>query len=342
MRSLLRTGLFLLPLLAAGCDHIEYHPYDTDISGEQNINAKNIARIEAACRGRQTVRFAMISDTQRWYDETEKAVEALNARDDIDFVLHGGDLSDFGLKKEFMWQRDILNRLRVPYVCLLGNHDCQGTGEAVFEKIFGPSDFAFTAADVRFVCLNTNAMEYDYSHPVPDFDFLEHEYGSFAPPARRTIFAMHVRPYDFQFNNNVAKVFEHYVMRFPQPLCCIFGHEHRWIEEDIFGDGMKGFASSGPEESRHINRWLSGNCFGDYYTRTGLDYRQREMITFCFIAAQGGCEPQLISHAAGNMKVGNDKAFLIKIISQCLPYIGYPRSLNALRCVNDAAAQQGE
>jgi 4-carboxymuconolactone decarboxylase len=47
------------------------------------------------------------------------------------------------------------------------------------------------------------------------------------------------------------------------------------------------------------------------------------MITFCFLAAQGGCEPQLTSHAAGNMKVGNDKAFLIKIISQCLPYIGY-------------------
>ena len=108
---------------------------------------------------------------------------------------------------------------------------------------------------------------------------------------------------------------------------------------DIFGDGMKGFATSGPEESRHINRWLSGNCFGDYYTRKGLDYGQREMITFCFLAAQGGCEPQLTSHAAGNMKVGNDKAFLIKIISQCLPYIGYPRSLNALRCVNEAAAQ---
>ncbi len=106
---------------------------------------------------------------------------------------------------------------------------------------------------------------------------------------------------------------------------------------DIFGEGMKGFATSGPEESRHINRWLSGNCFGDYYTRTGLDYRQREMITFCFLAAQGGCEPQLTSHAAGNMKVGNDKAFLIKIISQCLPYIGFPRSLNALRCVNEAA-----
>ncbi len=109
---------------------------------------------------------------------------------------------------------------------------------------------------------------------------------------------------------------------------------------DIFGEGMRDFWKSGPEESRHINTWLADNCFGDYYTRTGLDYRQREMITFCFLAAQGGCEPQLTSHAAANMRIGNDKEFLIKIISQCLPYIGYPRSLNALRCVNDAAKQE--
>ena len=106
---------------------------------------------------------------------------------------------------------------------------------------------------------------------------------------------------------------------------------------DIFGEHMQDFWKSGPEESRHINRWLAANCFGDYYTRTGLDHKQREMITFCFLAAQGGCEPQLTSHAAANIKIGNDKTFLIKIISQCLPYIGYPRSLNALGCVNKAA-----
>lgn len=106
---------------------------------------------------------------------------------------------------------------------------------------------------------------------------------------------------------------------------------------DIFGDRMRKFYQSGPEESRHINRWLAENCFGDYYTRKGLDLKQREMITFCFLAVQGGCEPQLTSHAAANLRLGNDKAFLIKIVSQCLPYIGYPRSLNALRCINDAA-----
>lgn len=106
---------------------------------------------------------------------------------------------------------------------------------------------------------------------------------------------------------------------------------------DIFGEGMKEFYKSGPKETVHINRWLAGNCFGDYYTRTGLDLKQREMITFCFFAAQGGCEPQLTSHAAGNMKIGNNKEFLIKVVSQCVPYIGYPRSLNAISCINNAA-----
>ena len=105
---------------------------------------------------------------------------------------------------------------------------------------------------------------------------------------------------------------------------------------DIFGEGMRGFANAGNPQTRHINKWLVDNCFGDYYTRKGLDLKQREMITFCFLAAQGGCEPQLVSHAKANMRIGNDKAFLIKVVSQCLPYIGYPRSLNALRCVEEA------
>ncbi len=100
---------------------------------------------------------------------------------------------------------------------------------------------------------------------------------------------------------------------------------------DIFGDGMREAWKQG-----HINRWLAANCFGDYYTRTGLTLAQREMITFCFLAAQGGCEPQLTSHAKGNMNLGNDRDFLIRVISQCLPYIGYPRSLNAIACVDKA------
>lgn len=100
----------------------------------------------------------------------------------------------------------------------------------------------------------------------------------------------------------------------------------------IFGEHMLEAWKTGT-----INRWLAANCFGDYYTRTGLDLKARELITFCFLAAQGGCEPQLVAHSQGNMNLGNGKDFLLRVILQILPYIGYPRSLNAITCVNKAA-----
>ncbi len=103
-------------------------------------------------------------------------------------------------------------------------------------------------------------------------------------------------------------------------------------QAEIFGAHMLEAWKAG-----HINRWLAANCFGDYYTRGGLDLRQRELITFCFLAAQGGCEPQLVAHAKGNMNMGNGKDYLLRVVSQCLPYIGYPRSLNAIAAVNRAA-----
>ena len=88
-----------------------------------------------------------------------------------------------------------------------------------------------------------------------------------------------------------------------------------------------------------INRFLATNCFGDYYTRKGLDYKNRELITFCFLASLGGCELQLLAHSQANFMQGNDKEFLIEIVYQLVPYIGYPRSLNAISIVNKAAEE---
>ena len=203
---------------------VEYHPYDTRINGPTGINARNIARIEAACKGKRMIRFAQISDTQRWYDETEDAVRALNARDDIDFVIHTGDMADFGMRDEFERQR--------------GNHDCLATGERIFNKIFGEVDFAFTAGDVRFVCLNTNALEFDHDTPVPNFDFLERQIDGFPAGAEKTVVVMHAKPYSEQFDNNVAKIFQQTIRQFPNLQFCMNGHGHNFAAEDLFDDGV--------------------------------------------------------------------------------------------------------
>ena len=103
-------------------------------------------------------------------------------------------------------------------------------------------------------------------------------------------------------------------------------------QAEIFGESMREAWKKGP-----INRWLAANCFGDYYMRGGLDLKQREMITFCFLLSQGGCEPQLTAHARGNMRIGNSREFLERVVFNCLPYVGYPRSLNAMACIDKAA-----
>ena len=103
---------------------------------------------------------------------------------------------------------------------------------------------------------------------------------------------------------------------------------------DIFGKHM-----NEAWKKATVNKWLASNCFGDYYTRTGLDLKQREMITFCFLYAQGGCEPQAIAHAKANIRLGNDQDFLIKVVSQNIPFVGYPRSLNAIDCIEKASKE---
>lgn len=233
-----RALLIFLLCMMYSCDMFDYHPYDGRIKGERAINNKNIGIIEEKLRGKKSFKFAFISDTQRWYDDTEDAVKDINKRNDLDFVIHGGDVSDFGLTDEFLWQRDILNKLKVPYIVIVGNHDHLANGEEVFAKVFGESKNSFMAGNVKIVYLDTNALEFDYSHPIPDFQFIRDENNLENKEHQKTIFAMHARPYSEQFNNNVADIFHDEIKKYPNLLFCLNGHDHSLKITDIFEDGI--------------------------------------------------------------------------------------------------------
>lgn len=110
----------------------------------------------------------------------------------------------------------------------------------------------------------------------------------------------------------------------------------RELQDKYFGAEMiQMMNDNAPEGQQHFNRFLEGFCFGDFYTRDGLNDQQRELITFVFIATLGGCENQLRGHTQGNLNVGNDKEKLVSAITVILPYIGFPRALNALAIVNE-------
>lgn len=108
------------------------------------------------------------------------------------------------------------------------------------------------------------------------------------------------------------------------------------VQQEIFGaDNINKMRDAAPEELKHIQDYLSAYCFGDFYTRGTLDLKMRELITFCAICCLGGCEPQAKSHAGANISVGNTREMLIDAVTQCLPFIGFPRTLNAISCINE-------
>jgi 4-carboxymuconolactone decarboxylase len=100
--------------------------------------------------------------------------------------------------------------------------------------------------------------------------------------------------------------------------------------------------ASAADDELHFQQFLSANCFGDYYTRGGIDVRTRELLTFAMLAALGGCDPQVKGHVAANLHVGNDRQLLISVTTALLPFIGYPRTLNALAAINEIAPAANE
>jgi len=107
------------------------------------------------------------------------------------------------------------------------------------------------------------------------------------------------------------------------------------LQKEIFGNRIDDMYKNSPKDLLHIQKYLSANCFGDYVSRNGLDVKTREMVTLSFLIAMGGTESQIKGHITGNVTVGNDRQTLINLMTQLLPYVGYPRTLNAINCLNE-------
>ncbi len=111
------------------------------------------------------------------------------------------------------------------------------------------------------------------------------------------------------------------------------------VQKKIIGsDIVDQLYAASPADQLHIQHYLSANCFGDNYTRNGIDVPTRELLTLSMLVSLGGCDAQVRGHVAANINVGNDRARMIDMLTQLLPFIGYPRTLNGLRAVDEITA----
>lgn len=157
---------------------MQFSPFETDLNAyERDQTREQLERLEGRAPPAGPWKLAVIADSHSDYDELEELVTILNERDDLELVLHAGDLTDFGLRQEYRWTLERLRVLEVPFLTVIGNHDALSNGTQVYKGMFGTLDYAFDWGGVRFVCFNSNRLE--FGNHVPRWEWAEEQA---APP----------------------------------------------------------------------------------------------------------------------------------------------------------------
>ncbi|MGF1924048.1 MAG: metallophosphoesterase family protein [Bacteroidia bacterium] len=222
----LKPVIALLFLAMLSCNSDEYSPNQKfNRSTPTNVNAREIGKLTSKASG-ATIRIAVSGDTQRFYREAEDFVAFINSQSDIDFVILNGDISDFGLLLEFDGVYKIYDRLNVPFISVIGNHDLVANGPDIYRRMFGELNFTFNYGGVKFVCHDTNGREYDFNSTVPNIEWLRN---NLKPDMQtnRVIAFSHVPPGDGDFDPKLTQPYENLFNQVPGVLASIHSHQHQ-------------------------------------------------------------------------------------------------------------------
>lgn len=216
--------LLLLPFFLA-CNSDEYSP--NQVFGSRtpvHVNNEQINALKPKAVG-APIRIAVSGDTQRSYTESALFVNHVNARNDVDFVILNGDISDFGLVAEFEGIYKIYKRLNVPFISVIGNHDLVANGLQVYQRMFGPLNFTFNYAGIKFVCHDSNGREYNFDASTPNLNWLKTNL-KLDQGITNIVAISHVPPVDADFDPAIATPYQTLFNQTPGLLASIHSHRH--------------------------------------------------------------------------------------------------------------------
>lgn len=112
------------------------------------------------------------------------------------------------------------------------------------------------------------------------------------------------------------------------------------IQNPLYGDEIKQSMEGLPDDmGADVARFLTEVCFGDFYTREGLDVKTRELLFISALVTTGNTTT-LKSHIKGSIKAGNSAETVTAAIIQCMPYVGFPNTLAALRTLKEVLSEK--
>jgi len=235
---MMRQALIILFLGLSSCKkYIQFSPVEVRLkASEKDLNAKNIQKLKALPE-KESFKFIVTGDAQRFYEELDAFVASANQRKDVSFVVINGDVTDFGLNKEFKWVNERLARLNIPYVAVIGNHDMLANGHLVFNQMFGPDNYSFDYGGCKFICLNTNSRETGFDGTVPDISWLKNQLSDLSS-YRNAFVISHVPPFNNDFDNKLSEAYASALAQSGKVHLSIHSHEHHYSVSHPYHDGV--------------------------------------------------------------------------------------------------------
>lgn len=238
MRSFSPILALLLLIIIGSCERVfEFHPNAIRLDeSEQGLTQKYLDELGKGNPG-DTIRLVLMGDTQRFYDHIQDFTASASQQKDIDFMLHCGDISDFGMTQEFIWVHDMLQDLPFPYLTVIGNHDLLANGGKVYEEMYGPRNYFFDFNGTRFVMVDTNSREYEFDGTVPDLAWMSSAL-DLPKAVSQAVVVGHVPAFDADFDKALEEGFVE-VLRKNDVQLSLFGHQHNSQILHPYGDDIK-------------------------------------------------------------------------------------------------------
>jgi len=248
------SGILLvcISFLSLSCEKFVYNIYETE-RHEKDIHVTTDHNIDQllALPLRDTLHVVFFGDSQRFYDDLEDLVESVNQLPQLDAVIITGDLTDFGLSMEYDLSNEVLSKLNVPFLTVIGNHDCLENGVELYESIYGPLNYSFTWNKIRFIMLNTNSREFNFNGSVPDLNWMHSQLLDTAD-YEACLFISHVPPYHRDFDKKLEQDFIQTVREAKNTVLSANGHNHTTFTTQFYNDGIW-YLNTGSPSNRIYN-----------------------------------------------------------------------------------------
>ena len=235
--TLLKTNKIIaligITIIFIACEKIfEFSPYEANVNAEyKNTTKKNLQLIKDIKLNSDTFSFAFVTDNHYHYDNLRTVIDEINKKDDILFVIFGGDIADQALLKEYEIFYNIMKNLNKPYLTVIGNHDYNLNGEVVYKQMFGDYNYSFEFNHNKFIIFDDVVWE---SNKNPDFVWLSTQLTDNALFKQVFVIA-HIPPFTDQFDNKMEQTYKE-IMQKNNVQLSIHGHVHSYSFGKVYND----------------------------------------------------------------------------------------------------------